>query len=277
MLEIGNYNSLKLKEKVARGAILQTEEEEEVFLPCKDVPTDLERGESLNLFVYQDKEGKTICSLARPSLIKNTCALLEIVGVAGAGAFADWGLNEDLFIPVEEQDVDLEEGDSEVIFLFFDEEKGKLYGTTRIDDHLKGDTAIFEQGQEVDLLLYSRSDLGVEAVVNNYCIGMLYANEIFREIEHGQTLKGYVQKVRPDGKLDLNLEKPGYGNVEPNAQIVLDYLKANAGVMMLHDQSEADEIKKHLHMSKKNFKKALGLLYKQRLVTLGVDRVELVK
>lgn len=277
MLEIGNYNSLKLKEKVARGAVLQTEEGEEVFLPCKDVPTDLDRGESLNLFVYQDKEGKAICSLARPALIKNTCALLEIVGVAGAGAFADWGLNEDLFIPVEEQDVDLEEGDFEVIFLFYDEEKGKLYGTTRIDEHLKGDTSIFEQGQEVDLLLYSRSDLGVEAIVNNYCIGMLYANEIFREIEHGQSLKGYVQKVRPDGKLDLNLEKPGYGNVEPNAQIVLDYLKANGGVMMLHDQSEAEEIKKHLHMSKKNFKKALGLLYKQRLVTLGVDRVELVK
>ncbi len=202
--------------------------------------------------------------------------LLEVKQVNNAGAFADWGLVKQLMIPYSEQMAKMEEGKSYVVYLHLDEKTDRLIGSARIHDFLFFEDIDVNEGDEVDLLFYKRGELGMNAIVNGMFQGLVFNSDMHKQIEIGQKTKGYVKKVREDGRIDLLLEPMGYRNViDHTSQLVLEYIKNNGGSINLTDKSSPESIKDQLGLSKKAFKKALGNLYKQKLVKLQKDQTSL--
>lgn len=277
MINIGKYNNLKINRRTDFGLYLADEEGEEVLLPNAFVTDTMEEGQLLNVFVYTDSEDRMVATTQHPYVIAGEFAYLKVKEVTDFGAFMDIGLSKDLLIPFRNQSQKMQPGKSYLVYVYLDDVSERLVGTDRIRKLLSLDPDDLKPGDEVGLLVGEKTDLGFFTVVNQKYHGLLYEQDLFQEIRSGDKCKGYVTKIREDGKIDVTLEEPGYGKVEPNAQKILDYLKSKDGYMKFTDKSDPEEIKSIFKMSKKTFKKAIGSLYKERKVKLEKDGVRLLK
>ena len=277
MLNIGQYNQLKVVEMRAHGAILDGGDRGRLLLPQLQCPDALSPGDELRVFIYLDAEGDPVPTTQRPAAEFGQVAWLEIVDVTRLGAFVDWGLPKDLFIPFGEQQQELSKGRHTLVRVYQDNQ-GRLAGSTRIDHWIKDSSQDLKQGEKVSLVIADQTELGFKAIINHQCWGLLYANEMYRRVRKGQTLDGYVKRIRDDGKVDLSLDQPGYSKdkIESVADAILASLDENDGFLALTDKSPPPEIYAAFRVSKKVFKQAIGGLYKQRRIALESTGIRLL-
>lgn len=276
MLNNGQYNTLKILRHTSVGLYLGDGEGNEILLPNKYVPDEASIGDEIRVFIYKDSEERLIATTLEPLIRLNAFAWLRVNDVNAHGAFMDWGLEKDLFVPFKEQQERMVKGRNYIVYMYLDEGTERLTASSRIYKFLNLEKPVFENDEEVDLLVYGRSEMGYKVIINNKFEGLIYHNEIFQEITTGDQLKGYIKMVRPDDKIDVRLQQSGYQNVEPSSEFILLYLKAHQGFLPLTDKSDPEQIVQRLDMSKKTFKKAIGNLYKQRLIRLEHDGIYLV-
>jgi predicted RNA-binding protein (virulence factor B family) len=277
MLKVGQQNILKVLRGTSVGFFLGDEEGNDVLLPHKYIPEGLNIGDEIDVFLYRDSEDRIIATTLEPLVKLNQFACLQVSAATNIGAFLDWGLEKDLFVPFREQNQKLREGDYTVVYLYLDESTDRLVGSCRLNRHFEFENIELKEGEEVNLLILDKTDLGFNVAVNHKYRGLIYENEIFQRVAWGDTVKGYVKIVREDGKIDISLQKQGFENsIEPNSQKVLDVLKANDGHMPFNDKSDSVEIQSQFEMSKKAFKRAIGGLYKQKLILIEEDGIKLV-
>ncbi|GAB3957261.1 S1-like domain-containing RNA-binding protein [Spirosoma harenae] len=283
MIEIGRINTLTALRETSVGFFLgdlsdrQTDDyTNDVLLPNKYVPDTLSVDDDIDVFIYTDSEDRPIATTLTPAIQRNEFASLQVVAVTSAGAFLDWGLEKDLLVPHREQAYPMEVGRWYVVFMYLDERTNRLVASSKINRFLDPDVRDLYIGEEVQLLAYERTDLGINVIINNRYKGLVYANEIFRTVRPGDPLIGYIKTIRDDNRVDVSLQKAGFENVEPNAQRVLATLKAENGFLPLTDNSPPDAIYKALEMSKKTFKKAIGTLYRERKIVIEENGIRLV-
>lgn len=276
MIKLGEVNNLLVNRGSAMGFFLIDTSGEEVFLPFKYAPDNLQLKDVIDVFVYNDSEDKIIATTQTPKITINSFAALKVVDAASFGAFMDWGLDKDLLVPFKEQATKMYDHKSYVVYLFLDETSDRLVATTKLNRYLDNTDCDLKANQEVDLLVFEDFDLGYFAIINNKYKGLIYKNEIYSPIKVGDSLKGYVKQIKEGNLIDLSLQKIGFENVDINSQLILDYLKKHNGVIALHDNSDPDDIRRLLGMSKKTFKKAIGILYRQKLVKIEATQTVLV-
>jgi len=275
MIKLGEVNNLLVNRGSAMGFFLIDTSGEEVFLPFKFAPDNLQLKDVIDVFIYNDSEDKIIATTQTPKITINTFAALKVVDAASFGAFMDWGLDKDLLVPFKEQATKMYDHKTYVVYLFLDETSDRLVATTKLNRYLDNTDNDLKANQEVDLLIFEDFDLGYFAIINNKYKGLIYKNEIYSPIKVGDSLKGYVKQIKEGNLIDLSLQKIGFENVDINSQLILDYLKKHNGVIALHDNSDPDDIRRLLGMSKKTFKKAIGILYRQKLVKIEATQTVL--
>jgi predicted RNA-binding protein (virulence factor B family) len=276
MIKLGAYNTLKILRDTEPGLFLGDDEGNDVLLPNKYVPNQFEIGDSLEVFVYLDHEERLVATTLKPHIKPGDFALLRCNYTNEYGAFLDWNLEKDLFCPFKEQAFKMRKGDWYLVYCYIDEETDRLVASSKTNSFLSNKELSVHQFDEVDLIVSHPSEIGMNVIVNEKHLGLVYKDDIYKEISVGDRLKGIVKKVRPDNKLDISLSQIGYRNIEPNAQIILNNLKDNSGFMPFTDRSDPEEIKETFKMSKKAFKKAIGSLYKQRIIAINDDGIELI-
>ncbi|WP_460219093.1 CvfB family protein [Psychroserpens sp. MEBiC05023] len=278
MIKIGDYNKLDIIRETDQGLYLGDKDGNEVLLPNRYVPESFQIWEEIEVFVYLDNEERPVAVTDEPYIIRDDFALLRCNQVTQHGAFLDWGLVKELFCPFKEQAFKMKAGGWYLVYCYLDEETDRLVASSKTNRFLDNKNLTVEQFDEVDLIVSHPSELGMNVIVNNQHLGLIFSDDIFKDISVGDRLKGYVKKVRHDNKLDIVLGKIGYRKIEPNADIVMQYLEDSPdGFLSLNDKSNPDDIKRELQMSKKTFKKAIGTLYKQRLITIDSDGIRLVE
>ena len=268
MLAIGEYHTLRIDRDTDPGLFLKDDEGNEVLLPNKYKPESFELEDEIEVFVYLDHQERPVATTLKPFVKLDEFAYLKCVEVSDIGAFMDWGLEKHLFVPFKEQASKMRKGDRYLIFCYLDELTGRLVGSSKVNNFLVNSDLTVEPFEEVDLIISNPTELGWNVIVNEIHQGLVYKDDIFQKLHTGDRLKGYVKKTRPDGKIDVTLQRPGYRSIEPNAQEILTHLELKGGFLPLTDKSSPEEIEKQLQMSKKSFKKALGTLYKQRKVEI---------
>lgn len=277
-MEIGKNNILKASRTTDNGCYLMDSSGEEVLLPNVYVPKELNLGDEITVFVYLDNEERPTATTLEPKVMLEQFAYLKVMDVNAAGAFMDMGLVKQLLVPYSEQPVKMEAGESYVVFCTLDDKTDRLIGSAQVEDFLFTEDLDIEEGQEVDILMYKRSDLGMNVIVNGMFQGLIFSSDIHKLVHVGDNQKAYVKTIRPDGKIDLILEPQGYRNVIDKAsQQVLDYITKNGGSIPFTDKSDPDAIRRVFGMSKKSFKKTLGGLYKSKRVILNKETTDLVK
>lgn len=276
-IELGKYNTLEVVKEVEFGMYLDGGEEGEILLPSRYVPEDCQLGDELNVFIYLDNEERLVATTLTPLVQVGQFACLEVAWVNQYGAFLNWGLMKDLFVPFSEQKMKMQVGKSYVIHAHLDEESYRIVASAKVDRYLSKEQAPYESGQEVDILIWQKTDLGFKAIIENRYGGLLYESEIFQPLHTGMTMKAYIKQVREDGKIDLMLQKPGFGKIDDFSQTLLEHIRENGGRTTLNDKSPAEEIYETFGVSKKTFKKAVGDLYRKHLVLLQEDGIVLAK
>lgn len=271
MIELGKYNLLEVMRSTPHGLFLEDKDENDVLLPGKFIPEGTAVGDYLEVYIYRDNEERLVATTEEPTFTLYEFAGLKVSDVNDHGAFVDYGVGKDLFVPFREQKVKMEVGNYYLVYMYLDGQTDRLAGSTKVEQFL--DLVDLEEdelavGDEVTILAWSKSELGTNVIVNHRYRGLIYANELFEELTIGMPKTAYINRIREDGKLDIRLEKDGYAKVEGNAQKILDLLKERRGYLLLTDKSSPDLIKKELGMSKKTFKKSIGALYKQKIILL---------
>ena len=274
-IKLGKFNQLEVVKKVDFGIYLDGGEEGEVLLPTRYVPEDCAVGDILNVFLYLDMEERLIATTLVPYVQVGEFAYLEVAWVNQYGAFLNWGLMKDLFVPFREQKMKV--GRKYMIHAHLDDESYRIVASAKVERYLSKEKPEYAAGDEVDILVWQKTDLGFKAIIDNKYSGLLYENEIFTPLSAGMQLKAYVKQVREDGKVDLMLQKPGFAKVGDFSKTLLDYLREQGGRIALTDKSPAEEIYEVFGVSKKTFKKGVGDLYKKRLISLQDDDIVLVK
>jgi len=277
VLYVGQYNHLQVIKEVDFGYYLDSQDEQwgEVLLPYNSAPKDCEVNEWLDVFIYFDSDDRIIATTHRPHAVVGEFNLLRVASVEPVGAFLDWGLPKDLLAPFGEQKVRMQPGRSYVVWVFRDEASGRIVASSRLQKFVNLDIADYEVGQKVELIITKETELGFKAIINSAHWGFLYHNDLFTKLKVGKKLVGYVQKVRSDGKIDLTLTPAGYEKVGRIAEGILAVLQKNGGFMPLTSATSPEEIQKLFSISKKNYKKAIGALYKERLITVEPDGIRL--
>lgn len=276
MIKIGEYNTLDIIRESEQGLYLADTDGNEVLLPNRYVPESFKIWESMEVFVYLDNEERPVAVTDEPYVTVNDFAMLRCNQVTQHGAFLDWGMVKELFCPFKEQAFKMKAGGWYLIFCYIDEETNRLVASSKTNRFLDNKELSVQQFEEVDLIVSHPSELGMNVIVNKKHHGLIYKDDIYKELSVGDRLKGIVKKVRHDNKLDISLGQIGYRNIEPNAEKILHTLEDSDGFLPLTDKSNPDQIKHELEMSKKSFKKAIGTLYKQRLITIDTDGIRLV-
>ena len=277
MIQLGVYSTLTILRDTEPGLFLGDADNNEVLLPNRYVPEDFEIGGSVTVFVYLDNEERPVATTDKPYITKGDFALLRCNQVTKYGAFLDWGLVKQLFCPFKEQAFKMKAGGWYLVHCYLDEETDRLVASSKTNRFLDNKELTVKKFDEVDVIISHPSDFGMNVIVNKTHLGMVYKDDIYKDISVGDRLKGVVKKVRPDNKLDITLRQIGYKSIEPNAQIILDMLTDHDGYLPLNDKSDPEVIKTELQMSKKNFKKAIGSLYKNRTITIKEDGIYLIK
>lgn len=277
MISIGQYNELTILRETSVGIFLGDDEGNDVLLPNKYCPERFRIGTKLNVFVYRDFEERIVATNIHPGIMLHEFAFLKVAMVTDVGAFLDWGLEKDLMVPFKEQRQKMEQGRWYVVYLDIDEESDRLFASNKIEKYLNNDVMGLTAGEEVDVLVYHKSDLGYNVIVNNRYKGLVFENEVFKQLNIGQRTTGFVKKIREDNKLDISLQAIGYKQYnDKNTEHLLNVLTENKGFLKLNDKSSPEEVYRLLGMSKKAFKKSLGALYKDRKVSIGDNGVSLV-
>lgn len=275
-MENGKINNLEVVKKDDKGFYLQNEKKQEIFISAEEAGSELEVGSTLDIFIYKDRSRNITTKI--PLAQVEQFAFLKVTMVTDHGAYVDWGLDRDLFVPLEEQMETLEEGSVYLIFVFEDEDTGAIRGSQRVEDFVFVDKIDVARGDRVDLLLYRESELGINAVVNNMYQGLIFKSDIHKIVKVGEEVTGYVKQVRDDGKIDLLLEPLGYKkSVDSNTSILLEAIKNADDFLPLTDKSDPELIKKTLGISKKAFKRAAGHLYKNKVIEIRTDGMHLIK
>ncbi|TRW25717.1 GntR family transcriptional regulator [Flavobacterium zepuense] len=276
MIELGKYNTLTIARDTQVGLYL-TDGKDDILLPNKYVPEEFEVGDELTVFVYLDQEERPVATTLEPYIYLNEFALLRVSYTNKFGAFMNWGLEKDLFVPFREQARPMDSGKRYLVHMHLDEKSGRLVGSSKLNQFLTNEELMVEVGEEVDLIVSHITDLGINVIINEQHKGLMYLNEVYDDLRTGDRIKGYIKAIRPDNKIDVTLQKPGFEGIEPNAEKILDELRASRGFLRLNDDSHPEDIKTVLKMSKKSFKKAIGTLYKQKLIEIKEDGIYLVK
>lgn len=274
-MKVGEYNDLEVVKELDFGIYFR-EGDVEILMPTKWVPQGTKIGDTLNVFVFRDSDDRLIATTIKPFAIADTFAFLEAKQVNEIGAFMDWGMDKDLLVPFREQAQRMDAGKSYVVFVYLDEETDRLVGSTKLSRFIIREDIDVQEGDIVDLLIYSETDLGFNAIVNDLYTGLIYKNEIYEAIRVGDKMQGFVKRLREDEKIDLSLQKSGYELVDDVKWRILKLIKEEKGFLALNDNSTPEEIKSKLQISKKAFKKAIGALYRERLVKLTDKGVELI-
>ncbi len=279
MLKIGQFNNLQVLREVDFGFYLDSGDEEwgDILLPYNSAPKICEVDDFIDVFIYFDSEDRIIATAKRPHAVVGEFNLLRVASVEKVGAFLDWGLPKDLLVPFGEQKIKLQPNRSYVVWVFIDEASGRIVASTRLQKFLDLEPAEYEFGQEVELLITRETELGYKAIINNAHWGFLYHNEVFKPVRIGQKMRGFIQKRRDDGKIDVSLTASGYEKVDGIARSILNLLVKKGGFLPLTAKTSPEEIYETFAVSKKNYKKALGALYKKRLVSVEEDGIRLVE
>lgn len=268
MVEIGRYNTLTVVKIVDFGVYLDGGERGEILMPKEYVPADCSPDDEVEVFVYFDSEDRIVATTEVPEILVGEFAFLKVVAVSKIGAFLNWGLRKDLFVPFREQRDPLVEGKSYLVYAYVDKASDRIVASTKIEKYLDQVFPEYQDNQEVEILIARKTDLGYAVIINNMHWGLVYDNEIFQPLKVGQKLKGYIKTVREDEKIDVSLQPAGYGKIEGVAGVIFDKLNDYGGVLDLSDKSAPEEIYRVLGCSKKNFKKAIGTLFKQGLIEI---------
>ena len=276
-IQLGAYNLLKIVKEVDFGLYLDGGDEGEILLPKRYVPKDYKIGDELDVFLYLDQDERLVATTEHPLAKPGDFAYLECSWVNEYGAFLNWGLMKDLFCPFREQKRRMEIGSSYIVYVTIDEESYRIMATAKVDKYLNKEKPTYNAGDEVDIMIWQKTDLGFKVIIDNQYPGLLYQDQIFQYIHTGDRMKGYIGRVRPDGKIDVSLQKTGQQQTADFAETLYQYLLDNDGACDLGDKSEADDIYERFHVSKKVFKRAIGDLYKKRLITVSPMSIRLLK
>lgn len=281
MIEIGKYNTLTILRDTKVGLFLGNPKEDpegthDVLLPNKYVPNDFEIGDEITVFIYLDHEERPVATTLEPYIFLNEFALLRVNYVNQIGAFMNWGMEKDILVPFKEQARPMEQGKRYLVYMYMDEKTNRLVASSKLNQFLNNDIITVEVGEEVDLIVSHITDLGINVIINEKHKGLLYKNEVYDDLRTGDRIVGFIKNIRPDGKIDVSVRKLGFEGIEPSSQAILDELKASRGFLRLNDDSHPEDIKTVLKMSKKTFKKAIGLLYKQKLIDIKDDGIHLL-
>ena len=277
MVEIGKYNTLKIVKDLDFGVYLDGGDDLEILLPARYVPRNVKPGDEVEVFIYHDNEGRIIATTAKPLAIVGEFQWMECKSVNDMGAFLEWGLMKDLLVPFREQKMPMREGKWYLVYVHLDHVTKRIVASARVDKFLDNVPPVYEFNQEVDLLVADETEIGYKVIINNLHWGLVYHNEIYRRLERGEHLKGYIKEVREDEKIDVSLTRLGYEKVEGIAGIILDALKVQKGFLAVHDKSPADEIYSLFGCSKKSFKQAIGALYKKKLISIEPAGIRLIE
>ena len=277
MIKLGKDNTLKVAREVDFGVYL-TDGQEEILLPNKYIPEGTKVDDEIEVFVYKDSEDRPIATTLEPYAKLDEYACLECVDTNASGAFLDWGLEKDLFVPLKEQQSKMNVGGKYVVRVCFDHKTDRLVGVGKINSFFEPDTNNLREGQEVDVLVYGKSELGFKCIVDNLYTGLIYSNDVFTPLSVGDRSRGFVKTIREDGKVDVSIRPVGMDAItEAKHSILVNLRFAKDGKLDLHDKSESEEIKLKLGMSKKLFKKAIGGLYKDGKIEMMSDGIKIKK
>ena len=262
------------------GVYLNGDEDGEILLPKRYVPEGCAPGDMLNVFIYLDMDERLVATTLQPYAQVGEFACLEVAWVNQFGAFLNWGLMKDLFVPYREQyreqKAKMVKGGKYIVYVYIDEESYRIVASAKVEHFLSKERPEYEAGEEVDVLVWQRTDLGYKVIVDNKFGGMLYHNEVFQPLSPGKRLQAYIKQVREDGKIDLALQKAGFEKVDDFAETLLQYIEAQGGFTAMNDKTEASVIYNTFGVSKKTFKKAVGDLYKKRLIMLEEGGIRIV-
>ena len=276
-IELGKFNQLEVVKEVDFGLYLDGGEEGEILFPTRYVPEGCQVGDMLNVFLYLDIDERLIATTLTPLVQVGQFACLEVAWVNQFGAFLNWGLMKDLFVPFSEQKMKMQVGRKYVIHAHLDDESYRIVASAKVERYLSKDIPDYAPGTEVDILIWQKTDLGFKAIIDNKHSGLLYENEIFCTLETGMQMRAFVKQVREDGKVDLILQKPGFEKIDDFSKTLLDYIKEHGGRIHLNDKSPAEDIYDTFGVSKKTFKKGVGDLYKKRLISLQENGITLAE
>ena len=282
MAELGKYNLLTVTDIAPHGVYLDDDDKDPILLPSRQVPEGTKMGDELNVFVYLDSEDRWIATTQRPRVQIGQAAHLQVKDVNNMGAFLDWGLAKDLFVPFGEQKKKLQEGDHCIVYVLLDN-TGRLIGTTRLNRHIvdeaksswPGAADPYQVGDQVDALVSHRTELGYKVIINDEFWGLVHHEDIRKAIRPGQRLKTYIKRVRDDKRLDISLEPIGQAKIAPLAHRIFKKLQEGDGTLGLSDRSPADLIELHFGVSKRVFKMAIGQLFKERKIMIEDDGIRL--
>ena len=274
-VKLGKYNQLEVVKAVDFGVYLNGGDDGEILLPSRYVPEECKPGDVLNVFIYLDNEERLIATTLQPYVQVGEFACLEVAWVNEYGAFLDWGLMKDLFVPFREQKMKMQKGHRYVVHAHVDEDSYRIMASAKVERYLSKELPGYQPGEEVKVMVWQKTDLGYKVIVDNKFGGLVYQKEIFKPLEPGMHMQAFVRQVREDGKIDLTLQKDGLQKVDDFAEVLLQYIKDNDGQTSLNDKSPAEEIYETFGVSKKTFKKAVGDLYKKRLIVLVEGGIQL--
>lgn len=272
---LGKYNQLEVVKTVDFGVYLNGGDDGEILLPARYVPEGCKPGDMLNVFIYLDNEERLVATTLQPLVQVGGFACLEVAWVNEYGAFLNWGLMKDLFVPFREQKMKMQKGHRYVIHAHVDEDSYRIMASAKVERYLSKEFPPYQSGDEVEVMVWQKTDLGYKVIVDDRFGGLVYQKEIFKALEPGMRMQAFVRQVREDGKIDLTLQKDGAQKVDDFAEVLLQYIKDNGGYTELNDKSAAEDIYDIFGVSKKTFKKAVGDLYKRRLVVLVEGGIQL--
>lgn len=274
-MQIGKTQTLKISEKNSSGWILTDESGEKAFLPKIFIQDDKEIDDEMEAFVYQD-DNKLKATTEIPLAEVGEFAVMSCVQSLPSGAFMDWGIIKDLFIPYKQQKTKIIEGKRYLVHIYIDDELELITGTTKFKRNPQYENLPFQKGDKVDLIMMNESELGWNVVINKKYIGLIYASDVFKKLYPLSEETGYIKEIREDGKIDVSLQPQGFENIDEFKKKILDKLEENYGLLHLSDKSTPEEIKDEVQMSKKNFKKAIGGLYKDKIIDILDDKIKLL-
>lgn len=277
MAKVCAFNKLKVTRCVAAGIFVDAGEYGELMMPGWDVTTAVDAGTEVDVFLFPDADGRMVASMRRPAAMPGEAALMKVASVTASGALLEWGMPKNLFVPVKEQQEKMVKGYSYVVYVHYDARNRSLTGSTQLEKFLTTTPGGLELNQEVSLLISDESDLGYRAVINNQALGFIYRNDLFRNIRVGEKIIGFIKNIREDGRVDLYLQKPGFEKIVDIGDQILAKIEAAGGFIAVTDKSQPEEIYRLFETSKKNYKKAIGGLYKKGLVMLEDTGVRLVR
>jgi len=276
MTDIGKLNRLKVTKIVDIGAYLDADELGQILLPRRYAPEGCEIGDWIEVFIYRDSEDRLIATTQKPYVMVEQCAYLKATDVNQVGAFLDWGLPKDLFVPFSGQQTPMKPGDSYVVFAYLDENTDRIVATSKLHKFLNEESHYFDLNEAVDLLICGQTDMGYKAVINNTHLGLLYKNEIFQPLKYGQRIPGFIKAIREDHKIDLSLQLPSEKHRGELAEQILAFLEQRGGSSDLTDKSSPESIYQQFHVSKSSYKKALGKLYKEKRILIDKTKISLI-